>query len=437
MSAGAAATVSRPRRIPTEPRERRFAAAIPDYGCDINCVLQLNGRIDAVRLADAVQRVLAIEPIWNYRYVDSGWRPYWEPVPDADRFGAFRCTAGGDPEQHTADFIHALPERGLQVCLVSGPHDRVCIKVDHRLGDGTATRLLVHELVDVYNRLAAGQTEFPSRGIRERSVRLLRQRFSRQERWRYFKEFLKTARQLNRGGQWRFPPPASLEDAAPMALVKFAGPELARLQQFALQQRSTPVQVIVAATFLALCELAPQPDALPRPISLAVDLRRYLPNPDAVHAACLAGSAVLWLEPGRYSTLTDALQTIREQLQTMRGAQFGLALSESACDVPIVSQLLALPPQRNLKRWVRRSVQNPQRSGFVLVTDMGRYDAARLKFGDVETTDLYCVGGRLSVPGIILVGACQFEQTLSVVCGYGPRAFVDRLQRRLRELLTV
>ncbi|MDP1797461.1 MAG: hypothetical protein Q8K78_08275, partial [Planctomycetaceae bacterium] len=77
--------MSRARRIPADLCEKMFAAMVPLYQCDINCVLQFSGRLDGERLTAAFLVALAEEPMWSHRFVAAFWQPYWEPIPREDR----------------------------------------------------------------------------------------------------------------------------------------------------------------------------------------------------------------------------------------------------------------------------------------------------------------------------------------------------------------
>jgi NRPS condensation-like uncharacterized protein len=430
------AVLAAPAKIPSTVCQRRLTAGLPDYGCDINCLLTLDRQLDVSRLQAAVAETLAIDPILGYKWTPHRRYPYWSPmsVEEQASMTQLQDVSAADLDTTLTAFLNQQPNMPVQATVFRGLTDTLALKLDHRLLDGTAVRQYAYRLADVYTRLGTPGVSFPRLGFHERTHRMVSQTLPRNERWQMLKELLKEVKRLRKAPGWSLPT-VDASTASPPLWLTLSPDEQSRLQQFAMQHRATPPQVILAALSQSLAALCALNDGLPRPLNLAVDLRRYLKSDEDQGASVCAGGAVVWLPPLAEQPLSDVVRQVREQLWAQRGSRFGMVFSEVPADLPVIRTLMNCQPYRGVLRMARHQRKELSERGFILVTDLGHANNPAPQFGDAVVTDFRSCGGRMAVSGMIMLAMCQGPQGLSMAIGYGPKDFVQRLRTDLQQRL--
>jgi len=139
----------------------KFAAELFDRVFDLvaadctgtHCVVSLAGRIDEDRMAVAVRLRLDAEPILGCRWVEHWFRPSWHRRDDLDALEVYEVRERSNCQGDLEDFLWSAPHAPVRVLLLCGDSEWLCIKLDHRAGDGQALKEYAYLLADIYNRL--------------------------------------------------------------------------------------------------------------------------------------------------------------------------------------------------------------------------------------------------------------------------------------------
>ena len=424
-------------RIPASITEKVFALLAPAYACDINCVLELDGRIDPERLSVAFLAALADEPMWSHRFVEAFWRPYWEPIRRAERSQLVQSISAMDDAAALRTIMLGPVDAAARVFLLQGPEsDALCFRVDHRLADATATRLLVQAVASRYQ----DRTPVPERDapLVHRTLSLLDDIVSLSQR----KENLKQLRkQIAEAQQSPLPYPVLLSsdndpvDLPPM--LHFPEGSLDELRQRALRDRGTPTFAVLAALYLSLREITDWNPAAAMRIGMAVNLRRYLPAAEQPCPASMFLGRAFCKIPPETTTMPAAMEAVRVGLAQQRGPNFGLVVSELSCHIPIVHQFAECIPfglmHANAKRNHRRPSKPPRPD--VQVSDIGDFGQPGDPWGDATLRYAYCTTGKWGVPGSITANAGNCGSRLTISVAAGPRSFAEKLSAALRRQL--
>lgn len=424
-------------RIPASITEKLFALLAPAYACDINCVLEFDGRIEPERLTTAFLAALAEEPMWSHRFVEAYWRPYWEPIRRDERHQLVSSSRSIDSATALRKVMLGPIDAAARVFHLQGPeNDTLCFRVDHRLADATATRLLVESVARHYQQ----RTSEPERDapLVRRTLSLLDEVVSVPQR----REMLNQFRQQVREQQRLLPPypiqfPTADDPVDLPPILHFPEGSLDELRQRALRDRGTPTFAVLAALYLSLREITEwNPNAEMR-VGMAVNLRRYLP---AVQLPCPASmflGRVFCMIPPETTTMSAAMESIRSGFAQQRGPHFGLVISELSCRIPILRQVMEYIPfgalHSNAKHSHRRLTKRSQPD--VQVSDIGEFGQPGDQWGEAHLRDACCSPGRWGVPGSITANIGNFGSRISISVAAGPRSFAETLADTLRRKL--
>lgn len=420
--------------IPSDLCERLIAAMDPGYLCDMNCLLEFTGRLDFERLRNAYLTALANEPMWSHRFVPTYWRPYWSPIPRSERRDLVQfVTTDGSPV--ALDPILQQPlNAAVRLWLMRGPtDDTLCFRVDHRLADMAAARLLIEAVAAHY---AAGDSEPPvDAPLVRRTIKLLRPVVSLAQRR---KNFQRAGEDLRRMKQALVPlriPQATLEDPAiPPQLLQFAAGALDALRAKAMQDRGTPSLAISAATYLALREVVGIAPNAPLYLGMAVDLRRYLPaEHQPAHACMLLGRVFVPVEEPGATTIPAVMEQLRTALAARRGSQFGLLHSTVALDLPLIRFVTDWLPFAWLRSANHRRKQRGDLALDVAVSDLGELGRPSDRWGDAVLQNGYGIPGYFSAL-FVPSNTCGSRINIAVSTG-GSGSFARKLAEVLQRLL--
>jgi NRPS condensation-like uncharacterized protein len=427
-----------PERLPATLFDRSWAA-IPG-SMAVHCVLSLSGRLDEGRLLRAVRLTLDAEPILGCRFVERWFRPYWCRYEDLDGLKTFEMRASSDSQADMRHFFEAQPDLPLRVLLLRSDSDTLCLKLDHHVGDGTALREYVYLLADIYNRLEddPGYEPLPNQSG-SRSLLPVASRFSPRDKWRILSHSVKAYRRLRGLGHWEFPLPGDGRRKFDYVTWRLDGDRVRAILEYGIRHRASVSQVLLAAFYTALREELPCSIERALPASMAIDLRRFLPETGAPGLSNLVGVSVIGVDP----ELEKSLEAVVEQIQTQMKSErkyLGLAVSSFTLEaMPVIRHLAALYPYGRSKR-LRQKRQSALLSedhvrGWMMLTNVGELDEARLEFGGAELTDAFVTGGVFRFPGLLGLGVSGFRGSLTLHLGCGPTRLVTELCERMMEIL--
>ncbi|HET6424425.1 MAG TPA: hypothetical protein VFG20_12120, partial [Planctomycetaceae bacterium] len=385
--------------MPAAPRfsslvyERWFAAMLPNYQGDVNCVLEFDGHLDTVRLERAFLAALAAEPMWSYRFIVHWWTPYWQPIPRVERSSLVSTEQLADDTARTAAWNRILDTRvdaAARVFVLRTPaNDHLLLRVDHCLADATAARLLLDAVAENYRRdVPVPETDGP---VIRRTAKLLRPLKSNRQRLKAFGELIQFLKRSQAGRGFALPTPTEHDPPVSPQFLRYPPGSLDRLTQRAMRNRATAVMVIMAVTYVALRDLVPFSETVEWPILLPVNLRRYLPpEQQPAPASLLTGQVGVWVKPGENLDLAAVIEQVRSQLSAQRGPDFGLTQSPLSLDVPILRTFAHWNPFSRTRRTLQKMRHEGEKTPMVLISDLGECRSPGDDWAGVRVTNGYC-----------------------------------------------
>ncbi len=424
------------KRISSDLCELLFATLVPYCQCDINSLLEFNGRIDPERLTNAFLAALADEPMWSHRFVPAFWRPYWMPIPRSQRRSLIQVVTTDVTQKSYASVLRAPVDAAARVFLFRGTvDDTLLIRVDHRLADATAARFLTEAVAAHYAAANTPATEDVP--LIRRTMKLLRPYVSIQQRKKNLAEIRKLRESQERSPAAFRLPRVSPEDPGDIApLLRFPESTLKKLTARALRDRGTPTIAIMAATYLALRDILGIAPQAPLFLFLTVNLRRYLPV--AVQRASagmfLGREAVRVDEPGA-TTMAAVMDQLRAGLAMKRGPQFGLVMSTLSVDLPPLRWLTNVFPFALLRFIAHRANSNERKCPDIAINDLGEFGRLGDCWGDAVLRSAYHIAGIWGQPGSVSICSSTCGSQLTVTVGTTPRSFAVKLAATIHKRL--
>jgi len=152
----------------------------------IQCVIEVGGRVDEARLTRAVRLAYDAEPALGCRFVERRRGPFWQRRDDIDRLVLCTvkdCASAGDVAHGLDEFLlePGDPRRDplVRVRVLRGETDTACVKVDHIVADTGGAKDLIYLLCEIYERLGDYPGYEPAANARgDRSLRQVLERVS-------------------------------------------------------------------------------------------------------------------------------------------------------------------------------------------------------------------------------------------------------------------
>lgn len=423
-----------PARIPSQYYERWFAAMVPEYQGDVNCVLEFAGHLDADRVQQAFLCALAAEPMWSYRFVSHWWTPYWAVIPREQRADLVSVETCDSAPERTAVWERILESRvesAVRLFVLRTPvNDHLFLRVDHRLADGNAARHLLQSTAENY-RSHSPIPEHDQPVIRRTAWKLLRPHARLMMRYQLLGKMLQFAKRTSESKVFSIPAPTEHDQYVSPQFLHYPAESTTALAGRAMRDRATAAMVIMAVTYVALRDVVPYQDGVSMPINLPVNLRRYLPaGQQAAPASMLTGQTTVWIDPQYAADVSAVVEQIRTQLNAQRGPQFGLTQSAIAFDVPVLGHILYWFPFKYTARNLRNINESTTKAPMVLISDLGEFGNPNEAWDGVPITNGYCTQGTWRQPAIMIgMSTCGTRLTLAV--GSGPGSFVRHFAERI------
>ncbi|MEP7306307.1 MAG: hypothetical protein ABJA98_12385 [Acidobacteriota bacterium] len=420
-------------RIWTQSYERWFGALAPANQGDVNCVFEFAGHVDDARLRRAFLTSLAAEPMWSYRFVTHWWMPYWQRIPREDRPHLLSIVPCVDEEERNSAWARLLDtpiDAAARVLVLRTPtNDRVCFRIDHRLADANGAHPLLRSVADNYRT----QVEPPARDapLVRRTAKLLRRWASVRDRLTLLREAADSARRapLTPGFTPRLP--TADDPYVPPRVLHYADGATDALAGRAMRDRATSAMVIMGVTYLALRDILVFADGCSWPMSLPVNLRRYLPpREQAAPASLLVGSASVWIDPHHAGDLEAVIAQIRAQLAAQRGRRFGLSNSALVLDLPLLRHYIHWRPFKWMQQEASEKHNVDTTTPMVFISDLGEFGKPGETWADVPITNGYCSQGTWK-NSAIMVGVSSCGSRLTLAIGSGPGSFVRPFADRI------
>ncbi|MFQ5490734.1 MAG: hypothetical protein ACE5GE_08445 [Phycisphaerae bacterium] len=438
-------------RYPTTVLDRVFSA-IEQVGANPFCVqlvVRLNGRLDERLLARAVRLTLEAEPYLGCRFLEHWFRPFWEPIEDLDSLRLLEVCPT-DSWRDSLEGVLSQPidrerECAVKVVLLRDTVDVLCVKLDHKMGDGQAAKDYAYLLAQTYSRLADDSEYAPSPNPnRDRSLGQIPRGGSGAGSSAPQPSPTSPTRDRSPAGQWYLPRPPASASIGPSSrfLIEQIPPERhAAVFRYACRHRATVSQVLLASFIRAALLKVPHSASGSLRVRTTLDLRRYLPSKQANVPCNLAGLLSLRVDPAGGDGLDEWVGQVRDQMYAARAAFMGrphrqmfrpevdkrtrwaLRFIPFALGARLVFGVLPFRWfKRIAKRQLQRGAEKDDCPSRLMFTDIGPIRADRLGFSHVEAVEAFVSSGTVMLRGLMLVSATEFCGTLTLSLGYSPLA---------------
>ncbi len=396
--------------------------------------VELSGKLNPDRLGLAVQKIMAAHPILRCRLVETWWSAAWE-----ESTPGIVTVRPWDGNWQTACRWAAEPLEGsLRVIIGQGDCDLLIVKLDHALGDFEALIALAYLLADTVTQLESNPGyALPPAPPGERGFTKYCRRLSRRDRQRIFRSGLNQMAAARQSGKWRLP--SHHAPIAPSECTQiYHRCERSIVEQweaFGHSHRATLFQVLLAAYFLALCEVLPDSDEI-LPLLVPVSLRRRIPDYQPAVIANQIALEYVRLHRRGDNTLESVLSEVQQHFQSRRAAPVGDGITPLWFEtIPFPFGLVRrlIPFAWKLKR-LRRNFDHElstRERGVAMATTIGDLNPRQLQFGSISATHAMGSGHPSLSQRMFQLGISRFDGTLTINLGFGPQAEMEHLLRLL------
>jgi len=392
-----------------------FSAVSHEHDQTTRLVLELDGRVDHPRLVRALGLVFEVEPIARSRLVEGFFRAVWEPREDLEPSAACLLASSSDPVRDVHDFMTTpVDPRGdpvVQVRVFRSTRDTVCVKVSHVAMDGGGLKQFVQKLTTLYRDIGSdgGRPTLPPVAVERRQSTALRS-FSLGTRLRTF------LTQPFHEKRWRFPflkgtPSQITFSERPAAIT------VPQLREAARARGASITDALFTAFVRAIFEETETPAHVPLPFTVAMDLRRFVPDPGILGMCNL--SSLSWIElvhhPG--AGIETTLAEVHDKL--------GAALADApGVGLAIVMEITSVLGYRLFVAGNRLRILMARREGreFPSLSNIGPIDNRLFDFGNTHITRARFYGPVIYPPTFYIVSG-SFENSLYYTMSY-PRSLV-------------
>ena len=424
-----------PSRLPATSCDRIVAAVEEASGNSfcVQVVVRLDGQLDERLLARAVRLTLDLQPYLGCRFVRRWIKPYWKRFTDLDSvpfFEMHEADSAPDPlERVLSQQMDPARDCAVKVILLRDEADILCIKLDHKMGDGQAAKQYTYLLAETYSKLVedpqyVGSPQPPG----DRSFAQVTQGMSRAER----AEMLQIPTSARKGARevrnWFLPQPKASQDApaaSEFLIERISAERHANIFRYACAHKATVNQVMLAAFARAAVATIPRAASGTSQVIQTVDLRRYLPGKQTSMPCNLAGMIGVSVRCGVDDPLDCYVAEIRDEMFEMRKEPMGIPRRMMRWDTTPRGRLFfGCVASGLLTRAVRRYVSRRGPDGFpsrLVLSDVGSISAGSLTFAGVGAADAFVVSGTVMLSGSLLLSISEFSGTLTISVGFSPR----------------
>ena len=356
----------------------------------IRAHLEFAGCLDEECLAQAVEESLRLVPLWNCRYVERWWRPYWE-MAEPRQTAFVMCEKPfntADIECFLTQVIDPRMSPQIRVGLFRGDFDTLCVVINHMIADTAGFKEYLYLLADIYTRLSTGQ-EGPLLSDQNWSARGFGQ-LLKSLGWGRAARLLLMDWHIRQKpvGQVYLPPGNPSAIVSPrIAAVKIDGDQYSALVAYARDHEATLNDLFLAAIYRVLVELLDIVDG-EITIGITVDLRRYLPGRKAEAICNLLSVVITGIDMHGDESFEEILDLVKKHIQWHKKRYIGLTGYTKY--IPF----LASVPYAWRKGLFQHHVSNPH---FVF-TNLGIIDGDKLRFHHAEINKAYLSGSIKYLP---------------------------------------
>ncbi|HEY7390687.1 MAG TPA: hypothetical protein VH640_19375, partial [Bryobacteraceae bacterium] len=244
----------------------------------LHYVLKLEGRLDEARVRRAVRLAMDAEPVFGCRYVPRN-KPFWERRDDLDSIPLCEVLETTEVQRELERFAarpsDATRDPLVEIRIVRGASDSLCLKVSHVPADGAGGKELLYLIATLYRALEKNPSYRVAPNLGVRGAGQLFRRFG----WRRSLAAIAYPALTPPENIWRFP----VGDLHDIGTRTFAARRLdpvqsKALRDYAIDAGATLNDVLLAALFRGLWRFLDFSCKVPQPAWIPVDFRGYLPS---------------------------------------------------------------------------------------------------------------------------------------------------------------
>lgn len=370
----------------------------------IHCVMHPEGRIDAERLERAADLLAESFPILRSRFTVRHGIPRWEdggslpspivvvkaaadPEAEADRLIGFRNDEFTGPQ--------------MRIFLIRGQqHDVLCTVINHMLCDAAGFKELLYRLCAIYSHL---KTEPGFRPQPETAPRDARQVLAALGRKRRFLLFFRPY-SLSRHDDSVVLRLAGDPSAPFLAVRTVPGKRFLAAKKYAAAHGSTVNDLILAAYLRALQKFLPGRDTA---IQCIVDLRKYLPDPNAKRICNLTSNLACDIGADVGAGFGDTLLLVKRAMDEEKQRDNCLHL------VALLEFVFHLFPFPLLKKAVLKAYRNPP----LAMSNIGILDYRQLVFDGKPVRSAF-MSGSVKYPPYFQLAVSTFRNELTLSAAF-------------------
>jgi NRPS condensation-like uncharacterized protein len=395
-------------------------AAFADRWVDMmfNLELVFDDRLDAQRIARAVDLSLDAEPILGCRFVPHWWKPYWKRL-DRKELQTFQLVKD---ENEYLDFriksIDTYSEPQLKACLwQASDGDHLILKISHIVCDAGGAKDVARIVSTIYSCLNGELDYIPqpntkgSRGIAQ---------IMRNVPWRKYPHLLLNYRRMNRAGN--IPPGTHVlpfqtgpSDQLTFVVRHISKDRVAELAKYGQRYDGTLNDIMLAAFFRALAFVGEWDGKKQLRVDTTVDLRRYIPNGRAEAVTFLTSAYNGWPSLGT-DLGYDYASTLNKVVAITKKAKADYL----GLDNLLLAWLFIRPPYARVKWMLEYDDKRRFKKGNTAnaLTNMGSIDPESVTFGVVPVSAWMLVPPAYAP--YFAMGMTGYEGTLTLSAGVYP-----------------
>lgn len=421
-----------PQRLPAPALDQLALLFRPLSDGQIRCVLQLDGHLDAERLARAFRLSLDAEPVLGSRFVRHRGRCTWARRADLDALPLCEkivCADAQAQEVALGRFLVApldpLAGPAAQARLLRGDTDTLVVKLHHLAADGIGLLQFVIVLAGIYRELGSSPGYRPRPNLASRGQGRVLRRFGPAG----LLGALGRSGGAARPGGWG--PIATSDDrSGPGFALRRLGPERVRaLRAWGRAHGVSVNDLLLAALYEALFATLGAPSGRQLTVGVPIDLRRYLPPGQPPPVCNLSASADVAIVREATDAFADTLGRVHEAMAALKASPRGLALA-------VLAEAIAWPHNALARTALEQVVRRIARTGEArpFFSNVGIIDAGLVEFGGRAVLDAYGLG-TVSYPPGLLITASTFRESLTIASGFCAGATARELVERLLDRL--
>lgn len=368
-------------------------------------------RLDAEILKHTFEYIFREVPVLHASFKGEFFRSYWSVAPyQIDQVLTFKEIDEADLEQSQDDFLcgYIEPDAPIQMLVTvfyHGGKSTICILVNHMCMDGGSLKYFLSAMCKIYNNIASGAPEGEIK-MGNRSHMAVYECLSPDAR----KAALRLFKNINTKDDDFFPlAPSTPEDHTMLIRRKLPSGMLRQLHEVAQKRKATMNDLLLAAYFHSLYEIAGFADDRKISISCAIDLRRHLKG-EALKSITNHTSWMQCEVQQKGARISDTLDSAKQSADNFKSDPYmGLH------GFPLISLIFRIFPHAVAEKLIFTVYSNPP----CALSNIGRIDIHTLNLQGHEPIDGFITGAVKYKPYILLSMSTLGDEMTLAICTRG------------------